>query len=121
MLKAVSAVRLREEQELPQPTDKVGLVRCWREVFFPQELSVAVEHSVQLVGGARHWLPWIYPESYNHGIHVVILLGSPFSGRPSPLKCSKIGLTCWTGVVSSAASRRVDTGRSGKNEVGYNQ
>jgi hypothetical protein len=30
LLKAVSAVRLREEQELPYPPDEVGLMRGWR-------------------------------------------------------------------------------------------
>ena len=54
LLEAVSAVRLREEQELPHSRDEVGLMHGWRQVFFLQELSVAVEQSMQVVGGARH-------------------------------------------------------------------
>jgi hypothetical protein len=30
LLKAVSAVRLREEEDLPHPPDDVGLMRGWR-------------------------------------------------------------------------------------------
>jgi len=30
LLEAVSAVRLREEQELPHPPDEVGLLHGWR-------------------------------------------------------------------------------------------
>jgi hypothetical protein len=58
LLEAVSAVRPYEEQELPHPSDDVGLMHGWHQVLFLQELPVAVERSVQVVGGARHnWPP----------------------------------------------------------------
>lgn len=74
----------------PAPTGRDGADAPLVPRPFPAKLTVAVEHSVQVVGGARHnWLPWIYPESYNHGIHVVILLGSAFGGQPPPRNAVK--------------------------------
>lgn len=83
VLEAVSGLRLGEEQELPHPPDAAGRMRGWRQVLFPQQLPVAVEHFVQVVGGARNdSLPWKYPERDNHRIRVAICLGSPLGGQP---------------------------------------
>ena len=74
-------VRLREEQKLSDPPNEVGLVSYWRQVLFSQILPVAIEHFLQVVDRARHnEHPWIYPDSYNHGNQVVMLIGSSLGG-----------------------------------------
>lgn len=106
LFEAVSPLRLGEEQELPHGPNEVGLVRGRRQVLFPEELPVAVEHSVQVVGSARrNRLPWIYLESHNHGIHVFILLVSPFERQSPPKNAARrVDSVSGGGILRSVAA-----------------
>ena len=65
---------LREQQELPNPPDEVGLVFGKGQVLLAQELPVSFQHRMHSVAGIGHIeLPVLYTNLDNHGIPEVMV------------------------------------------------